>query len=190
LTDSNHRQALRLIDAITQCAEVEAVWKAASDHPCRKVVETQNSDPTVFQVPEPWAGHLHSAPILLVSSNPSISADEPYPTWNDPPERRVQFFDQRFGDGPGQVRDGVRFPLKEQAPDGSWHSRRPVAFLARLSSQRLIPSGSARPSWGRLRNDRGRPLQESWREGSTPGYGFLPEPQGRHCSRPPRRRGR
>jgi hypothetical protein len=91
--------------------------------PCQKVVETQKPDPAVFQVPEPWAGHLHLAPILLVSSSPSISAEEPYPTWGAPADNRVQFFDERFGDGPGQVKDGVRFPLTEQTRDGSWQGR-------------------------------------------------------------------
>lgn len=98
------------------------------DTPCRKVVNTQVADPKSFQVPEPWAGHLELAPILMISSNPSISEHEPYPTWATNAAERVEFFDQRFGNGPQQVRDGVHIPLITPNADGSWHSTRKVAF--------------------------------------------------------------
>jgi hypothetical protein len=120
--------SIRLIEEITHCPEVEAVWAGDELHPCRRVVTTQPADPGRFQVPEPWAGHLHEAPILMISSNPSISEAEPYPTWDAATADRVGFFDDRFGDGPTQVRDGVRHPLIEQRADGSWHSKNKVAF--------------------------------------------------------------
>jgi hypothetical protein len=50
-------------------------------HPCRKIVDYQNTpkwgDGTydTFQLPEPWVGQIDRAPILFVSSNPSIGAD-------------------------------------------------------------------------------------------------------------------
>ena len=121
------RLALQLIEGITHCPHVQSVWSGDVRHPCREVVGTQQAEPDRFQVPEPWAGHLHAAPLLLVSSNPSISEDEPYPVWADSAEHRTRFFDERFGDGPTQVRDGVRHPLKQPRPDGSQHSN-PVAF--------------------------------------------------------------
>ncbi len=41
-------------------------------HPCRSVVIWQGLDRHVERyVPEPWVGHLGSAPILFISSNPS-----------------------------------------------------------------------------------------------------------------------
>lgn len=125
--DEPRRVALQLIEDITHCPHVQSVWSGDVSHPCREVVGTQPADPDQFQVPEPWAGHLHAAPLLLVSSNPSISEDEPYPVWADSAEHRTRFFDERFGDGPTQVRDGIRHPLKQPRPDGRQHSN-PVAF--------------------------------------------------------------
>lgn len=122
------RPDLQLIAEITHCADVPTVWSAEGSHSCREIVETQSSDQSVFQVPEPWAGHLHMAPILMISSNPSISEAEPYPTWSPPVDNRVRFFDRRFGDGPTQVKDGVRHPLITANDDGTWHSKRKVAF--------------------------------------------------------------
>lgn len=65
------------------------------------------------QVPEPWNGDLAHAPILFVSSNPSISEVEDYPTdrWND--DAVVEFFESRYGrwmaDGTkGLRKDGTR----------------------------------------------------------------------------------
>lgn len=33
-----------------------------------------------WQVPEPWNGHLATAPILFIGQNPSADHDEDYPT--------------------------------------------------------------------------------------------------------------
>jgi len=51
-------------------------------------------------VPEPWSGHIERAPILFVSSNPSIDRAEAYPVgdWED--SRRVDFFAGRFDPRP------------------------------------------------------------------------------------------
>ncbi|MDA1280176.1 MAG: hypothetical protein O3B95_09110 [Chloroflexi bacterium] len=48
------------------------------------------------QVPEPWNGNIETAPILYVSSNPSISEDEVYPTghWDD--ISMAEYFSKRF----------------------------------------------------------------------------------------------
>ena len=57
-----------LILEIAKCCEVE---KAKSNvcHSCHKIVSSQNSS---FQLPEAWNGHLDTAEILFISSNPSI----------------------------------------------------------------------------------------------------------------------
>ncbi|RMF92144.1 MAG: hypothetical protein D6734_12950 [Candidatus Schekmanbacteria bacterium] len=51
-----------------------------------------------FQIPEPWNGDMINAPILIISSNPSYSKDELYPTlaWPDP--IIADFFINRFKD--------------------------------------------------------------------------------------------
>jgi Uracil DNA glycosylase superfamily len=56
---------------ILRCEELEAVLDR-KDSSCREVVSWQGlSRSTRWYVPEPWAGHLGSARILFVSSNPS-----------------------------------------------------------------------------------------------------------------------
>ncbi len=121
-------EPLSLIERITHCGEVDAVWQGDADHPCRKIVHTQPTNPDEFQVPEPWAGHLSQAPLLFISSNPSISSREPYPRWTESADKRVDFFEERFGPGHAQVKDGVFGPLREQNPDGTWHSKRRTSF--------------------------------------------------------------
>lgn len=120
--------AQELLLQLTRCPDVP-VARANRNHPCARIVHTQSSFPEGFQVPEPWAGHLHLAPLLFVASNPSIDRREPYPEWTDDEDRTATFFDSRFGGGRGQVKDGVYFPLLDQ-DNGSWHSRRQVAFWA------------------------------------------------------------
>lgn len=89
------------------------------DHPCAEIVRSQGAlSVTDFQVPEPWSGPIGTAPILFVSSNPSISrsdppsdTDEEYPTgfqsaWPD--DRIIDFFEGRFGGGPEEwIRRGL-----------------------------------------------------------------------------------
>jgi hypothetical protein len=64
-------------------------------HPCAKIVLDQwrgisSSDRLVHwrethQLPEPWVGHLERAPILFVSSNPSIAGSVTIPPTDPPP---------------------------------------------------------------------------------------------------------
>jgi hypothetical protein len=56
---------------IARCGELEAVLGGRYS-PCRDVAGWQGlSLPARWYVPEPWAGHLGTARILFVSSNPS-----------------------------------------------------------------------------------------------------------------------
>jgi hypothetical protein len=71
-------------------------------HPCAELVRSQGAVTLAdFQLPEPWSGPIATAPILFVSSNPSISRsdppsdlDEEYPTWSAtwPDTSVVDFF--------------------------------------------------------------------------------------------------
>lgn len=83
-----------LLLSIAHCFEVEKVL-ASKDlvHPCSKIVLSQGSP---FQIPEPWNGNLVFAPILFISSNPSINEEEDYPNhaWED--SHIVNFFENRF----------------------------------------------------------------------------------------------
>ena len=135
---SPHASATELLGTITHCPVVLAC-RAGATHPCSDIVGVQEHKSLErHQVPEPWSGAIEQAPILFVSSNPSISTDEPYPDMGWQPERVRDFSQFRFGGGPDHlpfVKDGIRFPLK----DGG-HSKRPVPFWAavRQRSRELL----------------------------------------------------
>ncbi len=87
---------MELLHNISHCGEVEKA-KSDSNHPCHKIVKSQKDLViTNFQLPEPWNGHIDTAEILFISSNPSIDPNENYPTssWND--NDIVSFFENRF----------------------------------------------------------------------------------------------
>lgn len=65
-----------LLLAITHCPEIDKA-RADAGHPCADIVGLQQPDQ--FQKPEPWRGHIDTAPILFVSSNPSIRGKDPFP---------------------------------------------------------------------------------------------------------------
>jgi len=88
--------AASLLVRITRCPVAERC-RAGEDLACSAVVGSQEaSGPGDYQVPEPWSGHISGAPVLFVSSNPSLDPDEAYPAgdWDD--ERRIDFFAGRF----------------------------------------------------------------------------------------------
>jgi hypothetical protein len=90
-------------------------------HPCQRVVGVQAGVPLEeHHLPEPWSGHLASAPILFVSSNPSINTSEDYPQWGWTDAGIVDFFDNRFGGGrKAWVTDGARSLRADGTRSGS-----------------------------------------------------------------------
>lgn len=93
-----HKQ---LLHEITHCPEMLHCLKGVdSGYPCSKIVNLQGSTSiTEHHLPEPWSGEIDKASILFISSNPSISDQEIFPTgsWTD--ERIYDYFHNRFGDG-------------------------------------------------------------------------------------------
>lgn len=68
-----------------------------SVHPCSTIIGAQGAPSwEYFQVPEPWSGHLLTAPILFLSSNPSISSTEEYPRSASTEAQLENFFNARF----------------------------------------------------------------------------------------------
>jgi len=66
--------------SVARCANVARCLESDAPHPCREIVRYQIRTRGVegygeFQVPEPWVGEITVAPILFVSSNPSIGED-------------------------------------------------------------------------------------------------------------------
>jgi len=65
------REFRRLAVDIFRCEVLEAVLRGETS-PCREVVVWQGGTREGrWYVPEPWAGHIGSARLLFVSSNPS-----------------------------------------------------------------------------------------------------------------------
>ncbi len=115
----------QLLREITRCPIVDLVRGGDVDHPCADVVRVQQSEPaSSFQLPEPWSGRLHEAPLLFISSNPSLSEKERYPVADWPDDEVERFFMRRFEGG----EDGAE-NNRTRATDGTL-GRRPVAFWA------------------------------------------------------------
>lgn len=71
----------KLLWEIADCSELRRCREEPDvAHPCQAISDLQADEPwDRHQRPEPWNGHLETAPILFVSSNPSIDRSEPYP---------------------------------------------------------------------------------------------------------------
>lgn len=124
-----------LLLEIARCPEVKRCL-ATEGHPCARVVGDQTELRAADrQVPEPWNGDLRRAPILFVSSNPSISATEAFPRGRSSDGVIARFFEGRFGtaaDAP--IHDGARTLMA----DGT--RSRAVRFLSsiRLRAAELL----------------------------------------------------
>lgn len=87
-------------------------------HPCSTIVRSQRSENyQAHQLPEPWSGQIDQAPILFISSNPSLSGKEVFPTgsWDD--AQIVDYFQHRFGGG---EKVWVKAGTKSLTKDGSY----------------------------------------------------------------------
>lgn len=137
----------RLLLEIAKCPVIRICREQpGSTHPCAEIVGSQGAATMAdFQVPEPWSGPIATAPILFVSSNPSISRsdppsdlDEEYPTGSGaawPDARLVDFFEGRFGGG-----------RKERIRDGIYYRRQNGSFATGKHWVRFWASAKARAS--------------------------------------------
>jgi hypothetical protein len=91
------------------------------------------------QLPEPWNGNLGAAPLLFVSSNPSISRQERCPETSWPLQDVSEFFYHRFGDSPAAPIQGGCMVLNK---DGSRSKAVPFLSWARGRAAEL---GVTRP---------------------------------------------
>jgi hypothetical protein len=89
-----------LLLAITRCPEL-ARARALRTGPCSEIAGIQSK--REYHVPEPWSGHIDTAPILFISSNPSISESEHFPTPSWDPATTADYFQRRFDAGSGHV---------------------------------------------------------------------------------------
>ena len=89
-----------LLLAIVRCPEVSKA-RAEAGHPCAGIVGLQTAD--AFQAPEPWRGHIDTAPILFLSSNPSIGGSYNFPpaSWAD--DHIVDYYRRSFDQDAGHI---------------------------------------------------------------------------------------
>ncbi len=103
----------QLIDKIVNCKNIAEYYVSTNvKNSCVRIVSCQGVEEKDFQVPEPWNGNLESAPILFVSSNPSISKIEVYPTKSWVEDDIYDFFINRFegkwvNNNKGLLKDGT-----------------------------------------------------------------------------------
>ena len=105
---------MELLHDITRCPLIQA-WFASpqNPNPCAKIIAFQHAvhpeNLDQHQVPEPWSGNIQQAPILFLSSNPSIDEKEEYPLWSWSDQWIEDFFINRFSGGRKQwIEDGIR----------------------------------------------------------------------------------
>ncbi len=105
---------------ITHCPNIQHCYDTRQgSHPCSKIISVQRSYPhnlDQHQVPEPWSGDIEHAPILFLSSNPSIDEkpsieeQEEFPLWSWSDERRADFFTHRYKGGRKQwIENGTHY---------------------------------------------------------------------------------
>ena len=81
---------------------------SGDSNPCSKIISCQEIEPK--QLPEPWNGEITEAPILFLSSNPSINTCEKFPTEEWDQEHIIDFFINRFSEESKWVKDEL-YPL-------------------------------------------------------------------------------
>jgi hypothetical protein len=93
------KKARDLAIRIARCPVLmQALTEPAFKTDCRAIIGTQyQHGPNLFQLPEPWSGHITQARVLFISSNPSIDDGSGYPRkdWHD--DDIFRYFDERFG---------------------------------------------------------------------------------------------
>ena len=100
-----------LLLSITRCPEL-ALAQANANHSCAGVVGVQKGcSGGGYQVPEPWTGHIETAPIIFISSIPGIANNEHFPRkdWSD--ANTIDFFQRRFDEDAGYT---VQMPSESQ----------------------------------------------------------------------------
>lgn len=101
-----------LLIEIARCPNVKLCLDQPNNnhHPCSKIVSAQNTTIDAFHLPEPWNGEIDTAPILFVSSNPSINANELYPSWSWSDSQVIDNFNNRFSKNWVKVENNRYYP--------------------------------------------------------------------------------
>jgi len=103
--------------SVARCSELARVGKETEEsrqHPCRKIVDSQDAFAGSFQVPEAWAGNLASARIVFLSSNPAISVGNPAARW------RAKRVAEKYPTVDWQDSDIADFMIHRFEPEHGW----------------------------------------------------------------------
>lgn len=105
--------------SVARCIHLASCLAGEDTHPCAVIVSSQRdyatlAHPTSHQLPEPWVGHLDVAPILFLSSNPSIDPDEDFPTYGWTDDQVTDFSTNGFESG------AIRDATHHRRSDGSF----------------------------------------------------------------------
>lgn len=146
LQGSKADEARALLLEIARCRIAKHCLSSPNEsHCCQSIVGVQTRDFVSFHVPEPWSGRLTAAPILFLSSNPSIDEWEEYPTFDWSDEQIVDFFNNRFSEG---EKEWVRRGLYPRRRNGCYPTKWVRFFAsarARASELLDVPRGHVRP---------------------------------------------
>lgn len=95
MIDTENKELMKLFEEIQYCENIKKYYSGEITN-CYKIIECQREKEESFQLPEPWNGDIINAPILIISSNPSINKEEVYPTKEWTKEKRIDFYFNRF----------------------------------------------------------------------------------------------
>lgn len=110
--------ARKLLEEIARCSIACDIRSGSKAHQaCSTIVGLQTGD--AFQLPEPWSGRIDTAPILFISSNPSIDPLEKYPDESWEAELIIDFFQNRFTSKVGWVNKGL-YALRRDGSRTDW----------------------------------------------------------------------
>jgi hypothetical protein len=126
--------AIALLQEIAHCPVIaQQLANPEYKQDCTRIIRVQDkSTVETRQLPEPWSGNLSEAPLLFLSSNPSINLEEEYPTGSWPEPRIADFFEHRFGGG---EKEWTKHGLRTLRADGSFPSELWVHFWAAVRAR-------------------------------------------------------
>ncbi|GAA3275784.1 hypothetical protein AAU01_16210 [Paenarthrobacter aurescens] len=106
--------------SVARCSELSAANhpQTGREHPCHKIVRSQDNHAGAFQVPEAWAGNLGKAQVVFLSSNPAISAGIPDAKL---PSKR---FAEKYPTTDWSDTDIADFMINRFSPEHVWVSER------------------------------------------------------------------
>ena len=129
-------------DAVAHCPNVGLCIGGDRTNPCFSIVSKQHaSSIDSFQLPEPWVGQIDVAPLLFVSSNPSIGKDD-HATGSSLPDEVWESHHLAFGGGTrAYILDGVKTTTRDGKPIKTvkyWSS-------VRARARELLPAKTVLP---------------------------------------------